>query len=103
MMDCLNGFFHDVYTESLAQALLFSKNGGAVAVWASSGLTSPEPQLQMDQNVVQSLFARPSPVLGDATRQAQADITDSVARRTYILFGDPQLQLKRPPVGNGQH
>ena len=102
-MDCLNGFFHDVYTESLAQTLLFSKNGGAVAVWASSGLTSPEPQLQMDQNVVKLLFTQPSLSLGDATRQAKSDITDSDARRTYILFGDPLLLLKRSTVGNNQH
>jgi hypothetical protein len=101
-MNCLNGFFHDVYTESLAQALLFSKNGGAVAVWASSGLTSPEPQLQMDQNVVRSLFTQPSPSLGDATRRAKSDITDSDARRTYILFGDPLLRLKGSTVGNDQ-
>ena len=103
IMNCLNGFFHDVYTESLAQSLLFSKNGGAVAVWASSGLTSPEPQLQMDQNVVKLLFTQPSLSLGDATRQAKSDITDSDARRTYILFGDPLLRLKRSTVGNNQH
>ena len=103
MMDCLNGFFHDVYTESLAQALLFSKNGGAVAVWASSGLTSPEPQLQMDQNVVKLLFSRPSPPLGDATRQAKSDITDSDARRTYILFGDPLLRLKPSNIAKYQY
>ena len=103
MMNCLNGFFHDVYTESLAQALLFSKNGGAVAVWASSGLTSPEPQFQLDQNVVKLLFSQPPLSLGDATRQAKSDITDSDARRTYILFGDPLLSLKRSTVGNNQH
>ena len=103
IMNCLNGFFHDVYTESLAQALLFSQNGGAVAVWASSGLTSPQPQLQMDQNVVKLLFTLPALSLGDATRQAKADITDSDVRRTYILFGDPLLRLKRSTVGDHQH
>ena len=103
IMNCLNGFFHDVYTESLAQSLLFSKNGGAVAVWASSGLTSPEPQLQMDESVVKLLFTQPSLPLGDATRQAKSDITDSDARRTYILFGDPLLRLKQSTVGNNEH
>jgi uncharacterized repeat protein (TIGR01451 family) len=100
MMNCLNGFFHDVYTESLAEALLFAKKGGAVAVWASSGLTSPEPQLQMDQNVVRSLVNDPWLSLGDATRQAKSDISDADARRTYILFGDPLLRLKRSTVGD---
>ena len=68
-MNCLNGFFHDVYTESLAEALILSKNGGAIGVWASSRLTSPEPQLQMNQNVVQLLFTQPGITLGDAIRR----------------------------------
>lgn len=40
LMDCLNGFFQDVYTESLAESLLPAPHGGAVGVWASSGLTN---------------------------------------------------------------
>ena len=85
-------FFHDVYTESLAEALLLSKNGGAVAVWASSGLTQPEPQVQMDKSVV-SLLVNQHLSLGDAATKAKSTITDMDARRTYILFGDPLLRL----------
>jgi hypothetical protein len=40
LMDCLNGFFQDVYTESLAESLLPAPHGGAVGVWAPSGLTN---------------------------------------------------------------
>src|SRR5438132_13940969 len=32
IMNCLNGFFHDVFTESLAESLMLARNGGAVAV-----------------------------------------------------------------------
>ncbi|HEV2697547.1 MAG TPA: C25 family cysteine peptidase, partial [Terriglobales bacterium] len=39
IMNCLNGFFHDVTMESMATALMLSPKGGAAAVWASSGLT----------------------------------------------------------------
>ena len=39
-MNCLNGLFQDVYTESLAESLLKAPNGGAVAVWASSALNA---------------------------------------------------------------
>lgn len=99
-MNCLNGFFHDVYTQSLAEALLLAKNGGAVAVWASSGLTQPEPQVQMDQNVVRLLFSKPFLTLGEAVRKAKSTDIDPDVRRTYILFGDPMLRLptssKRP-------
>jgi hypothetical protein len=94
LMDCLNGFFHDVYTESLAEALLLSPNGGAVAVWASSGLNNPPPQLQMDQQLIRALVANPGIALGDAVQQGKMNITDPDARQTYILFGDPLLHLK---------
>ena len=39
-MTCLNGYFHDVLTVSLAEAVLQAPGGGAVGVWASSGLTA---------------------------------------------------------------
>jgi hypothetical protein len=97
VMNCLNGFFHDVYTQSLAEALLLSKSGGAVAVWASSGLTEPGPQVQIDHNVVRLLFSKPYLTLGEAVRNAKSTITDPDVRRTYILFGDPVLRLRTSP------
>jgi uncharacterized repeat protein (TIGR01451 family) len=94
MMNCLNGFFHDVFTQSLAEALLLSPNGGAVAVWASSGLTAPGPQFQMDQTLVKTLFAQPSITVGDAVLFAKSGIADPDVRKTFILFGDPLMRLK---------
>ena len=41
-LTCLNGMFQSLFPEeSLAEALVRAPNGGAVGVWASSGLTSP--------------------------------------------------------------
>lgn len=94
IMNCLNGYFQDVYTESLAEALLFSQNGGAVAVWASSGLTSAEPQFQMEQSAVRTLFSSPGMTLGDAIQVAKQGIADPDVRRTFLLFGDPLTRLK---------
>ncbi len=99
MMNCLNGFFHDVFTQSLAEALLLSKNGGAVAVWASSGLTAPGPQFQMDQALAKILFAQPSITMGDAVLSAKSGIADQDTRKTFILFGDPLMRLKQPGSG----
>jgi uncharacterized repeat protein (TIGR01451 family) len=101
IMNCLNGFFQDVYTESLAESLLLAKDGGAVAVWASSGLNQAGPQAQMDKVMVQSLFTQPSPTLGDAIKQAKSGIADTDVRKTYILFGDPLLRLKWPTDASG--
>jgi uncharacterized repeat protein (TIGR01451 family) len=103
IMNCLNGFFQDVYTESLAESLLLSKNGGAVAVWASSALNQADPQAQMDKVMVQALFTQPSPALGDAIHQAKSGIADPDVRKTYILFGDPLLRLKWPANANSVH
>jgi hypothetical protein len=93
-MTCFNGMFHDVYTESLAEALLKAEGGGAVAVWASSGLTEPAAQAILNRELVRVLFNGGSITLGDAVKRAKAAVTDSDVRRTWILFGDPTTQLK---------
>ncbi|MDH3603092.1 MAG: C25 family cysteine peptidase, partial [Candidatus Tectomicrobia bacterium] len=93
-MNCLNGFFHDLYTDSLAEALLKAEQGGAVAVWASSGLTGPSAQAIMNQELVRSLFGKERLTLGEAIRRAKAAVADRDVRRTWGLFGDPAIRLK---------
>ena len=51
-MTCLNGFFQDVYAEVWRKVFLKAKQGGAVAVWASSGLTEPEGQAVMNKELI---------------------------------------------------
>ncbi len=91
--DCLNGFFHDVYTQSLAETLMLNPQGGAVAVVASSGLTNAAPQASLDVSLVQALFQN-NATIGDALVQAKSAIEAQDVRRTYILFGDPLTRLK---------
>ncbi|PYP86428.1 MAG: hypothetical protein DMF61_13160 [Blastocatellia bacterium AA13] len=95
VMDCLNGFFHDVYTESLGEALLKAPNGGAVGVWASSGLTDPGAQLEMDKDLFIQLFGPQPLTIGEATVRAKRATTDLDTRRTWILMGDPATRLSR--------
>ena len=87
-MNCLNGLFQDPHTESLAETLLKAPNGGAVAVWASSTLTSFDPQIVLNREMLARL-TRTS--LGEAAIAAKRAIIDADARRTWILFGDPTL------------
>ncbi|MGA7854523.1 MAG: C25 family cysteine peptidase, partial [Candidatus Acidiferrales bacterium] len=96
LMDCLNGFFHDVYATSLSTSLLMAPNGGAVAVWASSGFTTALPQATMDQALLRNLAANPSQPLGQAILTAKSNITDPDVRRTWILFGDPAMVVAFP-------
>jgi hypothetical protein len=99
IMDCLNGFFQDVYAQPLGVTLLLAPNGGAVAVLASSGLNQPTPQTNLDTLVVQSALSGTGTTLGDAILKAKAHISDTDVRRTYILFGDPAMQVKQPSAG----
>jgi uncharacterized repeat protein (TIGR01451 family) len=98
LMDCLNGFFHDVYTQSLAESLLLAPKGGAVAVWASSGFTSAPAQATMDQALLRVLKANPATPLGQAALNSKLGITDPDVRRTWIFFGDPSMQLQLPAL-----
>ncbi len=96
LMDCLNGFFHDVYATSLSNALMLAPNGGAVAVWASSGFTEAPPQATMDQAFLSAWASNPRLPIGSAILAAKAGVTDADVRRTWILFGDPEMRLQLP-------
>jgi uncharacterized repeat protein (TIGR01451 family) len=91
-MTCLNGYFHDLYTTSLAESLLLNPSGGAVAVWASSTLTTPAAQLTAASELYRRLFAGAR--LGDAVLAAKGATNDRDVRRSWILFGDPSMTLK---------
>jgi hypothetical protein len=92
-MTCLNGFFQDVYFESLAEALLRAQ-GGAVAVWTSSGLTDPSGQVVMNKELMRLLFNGQGLTIGEAVTRAKAATSDMDVRRTWIFFGDPTTRLR---------
>ena len=94
LMDCLNGFFHDVYQSSLSTSLMLAPNGGAVAVWASSGFTDAAPQATMDQALLGGWKSNPSLPIGKAILNAKLGIVDADVRRTWNLFGDPAMKLQ---------
>ncbi len=94
-MSCLNGFFHDIHTESLAEALLKAEKGGAVAVWASSGLSAPAEQAALNREFVRLLFAPEEHfTIGEAAMRAKAATASLDIRRTWILFGDPTCRIE---------
>jgi len=93
-MTCLNGYFQDAQLESLAEALMKAERGGAVAVWASSGMTMPDAQATMNQQLFRLLFNPSSETIGEATLKAKSAVRDLDVRRTWILFGDPTMKLR---------
>jgi len=94
MMTCLNGYAGDAYIDSLAEIVLKNPHGGAFAVWASSGITEPVGQAQMNGQLYQLLLGAHPMTLGDAVRQAKMGTADLDVRRTWILLGDPSMRIK---------
>jgi len=93
-MTCLNGYFQDPKLASLGEALLKVNNGGAVSVWASSGMTDAQTQTTMNQEFFRQLFGNPTITIGEAIKAAKAATDDNDVRRTWILFGDPTMKIK---------
>lgn len=98
LMTCLNGQFQHPQLNVLATALMNAHRGGAIAVWASSGLTEPRAQVVMNQRFYTELFQQDrkgrGPRLGEAVLRAKAIVGDPDVRRTWILFGDPSMRLR---------
>jgi uncharacterized repeat protein (TIGR01451 family) len=107
LMTCLNGYFHDIDTESLATALLTAPNGGAIAVWASSTLTEPDQQAAMNRELFRLLFSDPTLTLGEAVLRAKRVSSDTDVQRSWIFFGDPSMKLGNtvtgPPPATATH
>jgi hypothetical protein len=93
MMNCLNGFFHEAASDSLSEALLKTDKGGAVAVWASSGLTAPGGQAVINAELYRQVFGG-QVMLGEAVRRAKVHTLDLDIRRSWILLGDPTMKLR---------
>jgi Peptidase family C25 len=94
MMTCLNGYYIDPAAGSLGKDLLKSERGGAVAVWASSGMTLPDAQAVMNQEAYRQMFSSQGLTIGEAMKQAKVAVTNGDVRRTWILLGDPTMKLR---------
>ena len=94
VMDCLNGYFQDPSLLSLSEAMLKAPNGGAVAAFASSGLTIAQGQHQMGEELYTQLYSGSPMALGDAIKIAKGSTFDIDVKRTWIFFGDPSLKIR---------
>lgn len=91
--NCLNGYFHDPIQESLGEAALKAEHGGAVAVWASSGITYSDDQEVLMRAFYGRLFGGQAGTIGEAAMQAKSVVGGDV-RSTWILLGDPATQYR---------
>lgn len=98
-LTCVVGRFEVPGFESLAESLVLEPEGGAVAVWAASGLSLTDDADILNQAFVGALAEGGADgiVLGDgllaALRQHAAEGLHPFLWRTYNLIGDPALPL----------
>jgi len=99
-MTCLDGSFQEPTRESLAETLVLNPNGGAVAVWASTGLGVAHGHDYLHRGFYSALYEDGNILLGDLivagklalytgdTLGVFHDLID-----TFNLMGDPALRL----------
>lgn len=96
MLTCLNGYFIQP-TDSLSEVLLKNPNGGAVAAWASSGLTTPDIQEIMATRFYSQIGGGSTNMtkMGDFVNDAKSTINfGHDVRLSWVLLGDPTMKVK---------
>ena len=94
-MTCLNGYFQDPRLASLGESLLKVNQGGVVSVWASSGMTNSGGQQWFNQEFFKQLFGNTNLTIGQAIKTVKSGQVDNDVRRTWILFGDPTMKIRK--------
>jgi hypothetical protein len=97
-MNCLNGYFHFPFFNSLAEELLKAEGKGVIAAFSPSGMSLNEPAHKFHKALLNELVHQGHERLGDAVLAAQAAYADTGAfpelLSIYHLLGDPALTLR---------
>jgi hypothetical protein len=94
MLTCLNGYFVS-QSDSLSEFLLKNPNGGAVATWASTGLTTSGVQELMATRFYNQIAAGNITRMGDLIKDAKQTINSGRdVRLSWVLIGDPMMKVK---------
>ncbi len=95
-LTCLNAYFVPSNSnDSFAEAITKAPNGGAVAIWASTGKTTPDVQEVMALRFYEQITLGNITRLGDLVNDAKAQlIGGGDVRRSWALIGDPMLKVR---------
>src|SRR6266568_636616 len=97
-MDCLNGYFHFPFLNSLAEEFLKAPGKGSIASFAPSGLSLHGPADLYHKALIQEITSGRHERLGDAVLAAQSDFAQTGAfpelLSIYNLLGDPALRIR---------
>jgi len=97
-MNCLNGYFHFPYFNSLAEEMLKAEGKGAIAAYSPSGLGLNTPAHRLHQLLLGEVFNGSHQRLGDAVLASQRAYAQSGTfpelLKIYHLLGDPALRIQ---------
>jgi uncharacterized repeat protein (TIGR01451 family) len=100
--DCLDGFFTYPSIQGLGETLLRAPGVGSAAHWSSSGLGLPTEHSILTEDLFRGIFQLGLTALGDATTYAKIAYMAGGGSRalayTFVLLGDPAMQLMRPAL-----
>lgn len=97
MLTCLNGYYIQLNSDGLSEAMVKKNEGGAIVSWASSGLTTPDIQEIMATRFYQQLNSSSMTRIGDFVKDAKTTIAGGLdVRLSWVLLGDPTLKIKMP-------
>ena len=97
-MNCLNGYFHFPYFNSLSEELLKAEGKGIIAAFSPTGLSLNDPAHRFHMALLEQLVNQGHARLGDAVLAGQAAYAGTGAfpelLSIYHLLGDPALRLR---------
>ena len=95
---CVMGRFEVPGYNSLGEELVLHEQGGAIAVWAPTGLSINSRAKILNRELFHSLFNDEEKIIGEAVLKALEGFSDQggepYMRHIYNLLGDPALQLR---------
>ena len=96
-MNCLNGYFHFPYHNSLSKELLKAEGKGIIAAFSPTGLSLNSSAHRFHKALLHEVVHSDHERLGDAILAGQAAYADTGAfpelLSIYHLLGDPALRL----------
>ena len=97
-INCLNGYFHYPFLNSLSEELVKAEGKGAIGAFAPSSLSVNWAARLYHEALVAEIASARHDRLGDALLAAQSAYADSGARpellRIYQLLADPALKIR---------
>ena len=97
-MNCLNGYFHFPYFNSLSEELLKAEGKGIIAAFSPTGLSLNSPAHRFHKLLLDHIVHQNHERLGDAILAGQGAYAHSGAfpelLSIYHLLGDPALRLR---------